>query len=155
MREYVPATRRGERSFRAMSTEGAVTERYPIVAVLRDRLQSRQEIVFACLHGSFLEGRSYRDIDIAVLVDSLRVGPAGWRRYEASLAVELQTHLRQPVDVRILNDASLAFRYHATAGLPLVVRDPEGLADFRARTWDDYFDFQPFARRYLQEVLGG
>jgi hypothetical protein len=33
------------------------------------------------------------------------------------------------------------------------VRDEAFLADLRARTWDDYLDFQPFARRYLREAL--
>lgn len=126
-----------------------------ILAILRDRLSVRREILFAYVHGSFLEGRSYRDVDVAVFLDPAQVGPPRWRRYELDLAVELQLSLRLAVDVRILNDAALAFRYHATAGLPLVVRDPERLADFRARTWDDYFDFQPFARQYLREALGG
>ena len=55
--------------------------------------------------------------------------------------------------MRVLNDASLAFRYHALQGRPLVTRDDEFLDELRARTWDDYLDFQPFAREYLREVL--
>ncbi len=61
----------------------------------------------------------------------------------------------QPVDVRVLNDAPVAFRYHATNGLPLVVQEPERRDEFRAQTWDAYFDFLPFARQYLREVLDG
>jgi hypothetical protein len=34
-----------------------------------------------------------------------------------------------------------------------VVRDEGFLDELRARTWDDYLDFQPFARQYLREVL--
>jgi hypothetical protein len=56
--------------------------------------------------------------------------------------------------VRALEDAPLAFRYHALRGRPLVVRDESFLGELRARTWDDYFDFQPFARQYLREALG-
>jgi hypothetical protein len=37
---------------------------------------------------------------------------------------------------------------------PLVVRDEEFFFGLTERTWDDYFDFQPFARQYLREVLG-
>lgn len=47
----------------------------------------------------------------------------------------------------------LAFRYHVLKGRPLVVRDETFLDELRARTWDDYLDFQPFARQYLREVL--
>ena len=32
--------------------------------------------------------------------------------------------------------------------------DEDLLDEFRARTWDDYLDFVPFARQYLREVLG-
>jgi predicted nucleotidyltransferase len=133
----------------------STTEREKILATIRDRLAARGEILFAYLHGSFPAGGPYRDLDLAVFLDPGQAAPRRWRRYEEALSVELQLALGQPVDVRALNDAPLAFRYHATAGLPLVVRDPERLAEFRARTWDDYFDFQPFARRYLREVLGG
>ena len=55
--------------------------------------------------------------------------------------------------MRVLNDASLAFRYHVLQGRPLVTRDDEFLDELRARTWDDYLDFQPFAREYLRAVL--
>lgn len=57
------------------------------------------------------------------------------------------------VDVGVLNDAPLGFRFHALKGTPLIVRDRGLFDDVRARTWDDYFDFLPFARRYLVEVL--
>jgi len=77
----------------------------------------------------------------------------GWRRYELDLSVALHLKIHQPVEVRVLNDAPLAFRYHALKGQPLLVRDQEGLDEVRARTWDDYFDFLPFARQYLREAL--
>jgi hypothetical protein len=59
----------------------------------------------------------------------------------------LHVQLRCQVDVRVLNDAPLGFRYHALQGRPLVTRDDELLDELRARTWDDYLDFQPFARQ--------
>ena len=130
-------------------------EREKVIAALRRQLAGRPEVLFAYLHGSFLEGGPYRDLDIAVFVHPQQIEAARWRTYEGDLAVELQLMLGQPVDVRLLNDAPLAFRYHATGGLPLVSRDPEARDEFRARTWDMYFDFLPFARRYLREVVGG
>lgn len=135
---------------RVASTE----ERERILAGIRECLAGHPEVLFAYLHGSFVEGGPYRDVDLAVFLDPLPAEAAERRRWETALAAELQLRLAQPVDVRLLNDAPPAFRYHATGGLPLIVRDPERLADFRARTWDDYFDFQPFARRYLREALG-
>jgi hypothetical protein len=34
-----------------------------------------------------------------------------------------------------------------------VARDETFLDELRARTWDDYLDFRPFARQYLREAL--
>lgn len=105
------------------------------------------------LHGSFARGEAFRDIDVAVWLDPVWLPKDERFRVALDLSVELRLTLGHPVDVRVLNDAPLGFRYHALAGSPLVVRDDELLAELRARTWDDYLDFQPFARQYLREVL--
>lgn len=124
-----------------------------IVETIRGNLEGRKEIRWAFLHGSFLEAGHYRDIDIAVWVDPKQGNLRDFRRYELDLSMALYLETHQPVDVRVLNDAPLAFRYHVLKGQPLLVRDWEGLDEVRARTWDDYGDFLPFARQYLREVL--
>ena len=128
-------------------------ERQSLIAALQHELEVRPQIVFAYLHGSFLAGGAYRDIDVAVWLDPSRVTRGDWDQYALDLSVTLHLGLRQPVDVRALNDAPLTFRYHALRGRPLVVRDQELLDEMRARTWDEYFDFLPFARQYLREAL--
>jgi predicted nucleotidyltransferase len=127
--------------------------RRSLMLALQRELEARPEIVFACLHGSFLTGEVYRDVDVAVWLDPSRVARDGWGRYALDLSVSLHLGLGQAVDVRVLNDAALAFRYHALNGRPVVVRDREFFNDLRARTWDEYFDFLPFARQYLRETL--
>ncbi len=124
-----------------------------LIATLRHELEARPEIVLAYLHGSFLSGGPYRDIDVAVWLDPSRVARGDRGRYALDLSVALHVKLRHPVDVRALTDSSLAFRYHALKGQPLVVRDAEFLDELRARTWDEYFDFFPLARQYLREAL--
>ena len=129
-------------------------DRQLIVARLNRELEARSEIVVALLHGSFTRGEAYRDIDVAVWLDPGRLSTDERFRYALDLSVHLHVQLGRPIDVRVLNDAPLAFRYHALQGRPLVVRDEEFLDELRARTWDDYLDFQPFARQYLREALG-
>lgn len=129
-------------------------ERAAVIDAIRRRLEERQEILWAYLHGSFLEAGPYRDIDVAVWVEPKHGDHPEWRRYELDLSVALHLATRQPVEVRVLNDAPLAFRYHALKGQPLLVRNWEELDEVKVRTWDDYFDFLPFARQYLREVLG-
>ena len=133
----------------------ARSERDPeqIAGALRRELEARPEVVLALLHGSFSKGGAYRDIDVAVWLDPGRLSLDDRFRYALDLSVHLQLQLGSPIDVRVLNDASLAFRYHVLQGRPLVTRDDEFLDELRARTWDDYLDFQPFAREYLRAVL--
>lgn len=128
-------------------------DREQIAGALRRELVARPEVVLALLHGSFSKGGAYRDIDVAVWLDPGRLSLDDRFRYALDLSVHLQLQLGSPIDVRVLNDASLAFRYHALQGPSLVTRDDEFLDELRARTWDDYLDFQPFAREYLRAVL--
>ena len=128
-------------------------DREQIVGGLKIELEARPEIILALLHGSFAKGGAYRDIDVAVWLGPGRLSPDARFRYALDLSVQLHLQIGEPIDVRVLNDAPLAFRYHALRGRPLVVRDEGFLDDLRARTWDDYLDFQPFARQYLREAL--
>jgi uncharacterized protein len=132
----------------------AELDRETLVELLRAELKTRQEIMLAVLHGSFLLGGTYRDIDVAVWLGPGLPSPGERFRYALDLSVGLHLRLGLPVDVRVLNDAPLAFRYHALQGRPLVTRDETFLDELRARTWDDYLDFQPYARQYLREALG-
>ena len=133
----------------------APRDREALLNALKLRLQARPEIVFAVLHGSFPAGDHYRDIDVAVWVVPSARPETGWHRYAVDVAAELTVSLGAPVDVQVLNEAPLAFRYHAMNGRLLVVRDEELFHTVRERTWDDYFDFLPFARENLREMLGG
>jgi predicted nucleotidyltransferase len=129
-------------------------DRTVLAEALQKHLESRPEITCAYLHGSFLDGGSYRDVDVAVWVDPARCNTDSFSQYAIDLSTELSVALGQPVEVQVLNRAPLAFRYHALKGRPLLVRDREWLDELRARTWGDYFDFLPFSRQYLRELLG-
>ncbi len=115
-------------------------------------LQPYSEILFAILYGSAVEGEGYRDLDVALWVDRTQLAPERDLDFEFRIESQLRRRLRFPVDVRVINDAPLAFRYHVSRGLPLVVRDEEAFSTFRERTWDEYFDFRPIALAYLREM---
>lgn len=129
-------------------------DRAEIVARLRRLLGERAEIRFACLHGSFLEPYGFRDLDVAVWVDPAAVPAPTALDYELRLAAWLEREVRYAVDVKVLNDAPLGFRYAATRGVPLLTRDEEEWHAFRERTWRAYFDFAPHAREALLDLLG-
>lgn len=115
-------------------------------------LGSHPEVQAAFLFGSAAEGRPFRDLDIALIVDR-RASPAE-RDIELALTVtdELQARSERPVELRVVNDAPSALRYSVTRGVPLVVRSFEAAADFKERTWIEYLDFRPVGLAYLREA---
>jgi hypothetical protein len=120
--------------------------------LLTEFLQDRKEIVFAYLHGSFVGGHDFRDIDIAVFLENGSVPSGDHVEYEISLSLQLEKRLRLPVDVKILNNAPLSFRYHASRGILLLTRDESIRENFLTRTWSEYFDFLPLSRIYQEEM---
>jgi predicted nucleotidyltransferase len=128
----------------------AAVERERVRTIIRDYFSNRGEVIFAYLHGSFIEGERFRDIDIAVYLDK----PEGIE-YELDQSILLERILKMPVDVKILNSAPLAFRYHATKGLLILSRDDELREEFIERAWDEYLDFKPVALTHLREVMLG
>ena len=123
-----------------------------IVQKLKDCLSERNDIVFAYLHGSSIQGEEFGDVDVAVFLDDSVRQLNDDVEYEISLSLQLEKALRLPVDVKILNHAPLGFRYHATQGSLLLTRDELVREDFLSRTWSDYFDFLPLSRIYQKEL---
>ncbi|MBN1273017.1 MAG: nucleotidyltransferase domain-containing protein [Candidatus Aminicenantes bacterium] len=116
-------------------------------------MSQNKTIIFAYLHGSFLEKENFNDIDIAVYLDKkteVNSDPAG---LEISLSLELEKCTQHPIDVKILNTAPLSFCYHATKGKLILSQDENTREEFLCRTWNAYFDFKPVSKIYLQESL--
>ena len=115
-------------------------------------LRNRPEFHFAILYGSAAEGRSFRDLDIGLFVDRTLVPTTSELDYAFALADELEQVAPCPVDVRVINNAPLPFRYNVSKGIPLVVNYKQAYTDFLERTWDEFLDFQPVAMQYLREL---
>lgn len=128
-------------------------EKESIIENLRFCLKNRSDVIFAYMHGSFLAEDRFKDIDIAVYLDPLPPSPL-----EAELELEAQLNnvvKRYPIDIRILNRASLSFRYNVIKnGQPIVVNNDNIRSDFVETTLSYYFDFSPFLKEYLKEALG-
>lgn len=121
-------------------------------------LAGRPAIVFAVLYGSAATEDVFNDVDVAVWLDREAAPAEGDLLLGVRLERVLRAAVSHPVDVRILNDASLPFRYNVSKGVPLVVNDTEAYYTFVERAWDEYLDFKPIAMRYLKEMgeaIGG
>ncbi len=130
-------------------------EKEEIKGRVREALQRLPEVLFAYLHGSFLEAPAFRDLDVALYVDEEQVPRDGVISYELEKAASLDRTAGCPVDVKVLNYAPPPFRYHATRGELLFSRDEEARYTMLESTWREYFDYQPLARQFLRDILQG
>jgi len=124
-----------------------------IMERLRYSLEKRPNLLFAYVYGSFVRADKFRDIDIAVYLKQIPSTPL---HVELELETELGNIIKNYlVDVRILNNAPLSFRYNVIkSGKPIVVVDDDARTDFEEATLSNYFDFSPFRKMYLKETLG-
>lgn len=123
------------------------------VQKLKTFLSEEKEIVFAYLHGSFLNEDEFNDVDIVLYLDEKILKKINPVDFEISLSLRLEKYLKVPVDVKILNCAPLSFRYHATRRYLLFSRDDLIREEFLVRTWGEYFDFKPVSKIYLRETF--
>jgi predicted nucleotidyltransferase len=124
-------------------------ERERLTQLLKDRLARDPDVLFAYLHGSFAAGEAFRDIDIGVFV-----GKKKDLSYESCLSYELSTALGQEVEVRVINDAPVAFQMAVlTGGTLLVSRDDAARVEFIESVGRRYREYAHF-RNIFREAVG-
>ncbi|MGC9336226.1 MAG: nucleotidyltransferase domain-containing protein [Anaerolineae bacterium] len=138
-------------------------EREQVLEAIRQALEARPDVLFAYVHGSFLEDRPAHDVDVAVYLapgtgeHDTMVAPAMAPAVAAALAADLEKAIRPvyylPVDVRLLNEAPTAFRYHAFRGRLLFSRDEEVRSAMVERTVAIYLDRKPLLDQALKEAM--
>ena len=114
-------------------------------------LDKRKEVAAAYLFGSFSNAEFFSDIDLGILMERVIAKPLN---FEMKLERELENIADYQVDIRVLNKAPISFCQNVIRGGKIIVdRDPNFRADFEGIVLREYFDFYPFRRRYLEEVL--
>jgi predicted nucleotidyltransferase len=128
-------------------------ERLKVVETIKTVLQREPNTVFAFLHGSFLSEPCFRDIDVGVFLAS--ENPAGYLDVELGLSqgIEESLDFAFPVEVKIVNQAPLSFRFNVIKGQLLFTRDDDILVDFMTTTAKQYLDFAPLRHRYMKEAM--
>ena len=77
-----------------------------IIEIIKSHLSDKNDIIFAYLHGSFAERGRFRDIDLAIFLRK----PGREIEIESDFSYELTEKTGYPVEVRIMNNASVAFQ---------------------------------------------
>ncbi|MFZ8792471.1 MAG: type VII toxin-antitoxin system MntA family adenylyltransferase antitoxin [Acidilobaceae archaeon] len=123
------------------------SEREAIVCRLRELLERVEGVSFAYIYGGVVKRDKFRDVDIAIWVED----PSRAHEYEVDLAVELSLTLGIPVDVHVLNEAPLPFKYSVfSEGRLLFSRDEEKRVEVVDETIREYIDVL-MLRRYSVE----
>ncbi|MFQ5881175.1 MAG: nucleotidyltransferase domain-containing protein [Candidatus Methylomirabilales bacterium] len=130
-------------------------EKARVTSALRDLLEFREEVLFAYLHGSFINGSRFRDIDVAVYLDNGRLTRRASLQYQGNLSKDLSKALCLPVDVTVLNVAPLGLRHNAVSGRVLLCREDGTRAHFAEGVCRHYDRIRKVARRALFTLLWG
>lgn len=107
------------------------------------------DVLFAYLHGSFVNVESFRDIDVGIFT----AAPMGFS-YESDLSYELSRALSHEVEVRAVNEAPVAFQMAVLRdGKLLLSRDDVARADFIEDVGRRYREYAHF-RNIFMEAAG-
>ena len=122
-----------------------------IAETIASFLAQHQEIYCVYLHGSFLTADLFADIDLGLLLEYL---PENLMEYEFEIEIAIKNQVNFPVDVRVLNSAPGAFVQNVIRnGKVILDKNPNIRSDFESYSLRKYFDFAPFRRQYLSEVI--
>jgi len=121
---------------------------------LRAFVESRPEILFAYLHGSFIvDDLPFNDIDLGIYVEPGVLERRSRFDLEANLAIDFSRKLGVEVDVHLLNDAPIAFAHSVLRGEPLFSRNDKTLLEFVERVGQEWCEFEHLFRQGLEDVL--
>ncbi len=122
-----------------------------VVSKIKEYLNKREEVLFAYIFGSFVRSDEFSDIDIALYVDGERS-----LKYEFEIEDDLETMLKIPVDVRIINNAPVSFSYGVLRD-GLLIKDNDIRSDFQVMKFKEYMDYVHLRDAYImdRDVAGG
>jgi predicted nucleotidyltransferase len=123
-----------------------------IKAKLADFFSARADVeglAAAYLFGSWARGSARPDSDVDVGVLYVDAPPPGLEGLAFHLEAELETLLGRPVHLAVLNRAPVDLAQRVLRdGCLLLDRDSSRRIRFEVRTRQEFWDLQPFLRRY-------
>ncbi len=128
--------------------ELSLEEKYRIVERVRRLLEKEEDIIFAYVHGSFVERRFFRDIDIAIWLKDVTIS------FYYVVEFPTKVNIGIPLDMQVLNEAPLPFKYHVFTEGTLLISNDENL---RAKVTDKvlrmYMDLELLVKREKKIVM--
>ena len=128
-----------------------MTTRVKLLDQLATGVAQEQAVVFAYVYGSFVDSDAFHDVDVGVYLK--RDNPDKATAVALDLAQRLTARLRLPVDVRVLNEAPVTFRFHVLKGTLLFQRDDDCLTEVIEDTARRYLDVTPLLQQSAMEAF--
>ena len=127
-------------------------EKKSLIERIESFIKSRKEVLFAYIYGSFFGRGYFKDIDVALYLNTKETPVLD---YELDFEVLLQDTFGYPFDVRVLNKCPISFSYRVIReGERIYVTDDDQRATFEESVLSSYLDFLPYHKRYLSEGYG-
>jgi predicted nucleotidyltransferase len=135
-------------------TDVSINSKERVFDLLKNVLLKKGEIIFAYLHGSFLDGFLFNDIDIALYLDDKKIPREKVPGYCEPLNMELSELTRFVVDVHIMNHAPVGFQHSVFKhGQLLFSKDDELRSDLIEKTSMEYMDFYELSLQYIRDIV--
>ena len=133
-----------EKRFQPLHEVGS-DKKNSLVGMIKDYLLQNKDVVFACVHGSFIKSDKFRDIDIAVFTTTNKNF-----YFESDLSHELSSLTGYDTEVRIINGVPVAFQMAVLKdGLLLFSRDEDIRTDFIEEVGKRYREYAHFRNIFM------
>jgi len=117
-------------------------------------LETRADIRFAYVFGSFLDEEHFRDIDLGIYIDETNAITKD-KFYDIELSTKIEEIVRFPVDIIVLNRAPAAIVYNASKGMLIKNTDDDLRVDFIILSWNKYWDYKHILHDHMEERKRG
>ncbi len=128
-------------------------DRERVLGRVAESLAAEGAVLFAYAFGSFVEGRAFGDVDVAVFLDQERCPDASLLSLHLDLAGRLEEAAGLPVDAVLLNEAPLGLRMAVVRGRVVHSRDEARRLAFVEETCLQVMDMAYLSREALRDLL--
>ena len=114
-----------------------------VINAIKDFFSNQKNVLFVYLYGSFVEGKFFRDIDVALYLDK----PGRGVEIESDLSAELSRITGYAIEVCIINRAPVHFQLSVLKeGLLIFNRSEEIRTDFIESVSRKYLEVSHFRK---------
>ncbi len=134
-------------------------EKENIITIIRQFVSNDENIVFACIYGSFLDGITFRDIDIGIYLKNILKNDVFNAELDISVALsgsisKIVKLAFDIIDVRVLNFVPFSFLNNIFKnGQILFSRDDKFLTDLIEKTSIDAISNEYLREQSLRELI--